>query len=80
MSRISECVLTSASPLSFFQECLNTTAKLKKFTEELIPELQSVSTHTKQGVLSGAGMSAPGLSLPLQKQIWRLLHQLVIVS
>uniref|UniRef100_A0A8C2UBF9 Arf-GAP with SH3 domain, ANK repeat and PH domain-containing protein 1-like n=1 Tax=Coturnix japonica TaxID=93934 RepID=A0A8C2UBF9_COTJA len=26
----------------FFQECLNATAKLKKFTEELIPELQSL--------------------------------------
>lgn len=84
MSRISGCVLTSASPHSFFQECLNTTAKLKKFTEELIPELQSVSTHVKQGVLRGAGcragMSAPGLSLPLQKQICRLLHQLIVVS
>uniref|UniRef100_G1MSK5 ArfGAP with SH3 domain, ankyrin repeat and PH domain 2 n=1 Tax=Meleagris gallopavo TaxID=9103 RepID=G1MSK5_MELGA len=29
----------------FFQECLNTTAKLKKFTEELIPELQSLKVR-----------------------------------
>lgn len=83
-SRNSECALTSTSSLSFFQECLNTTAKLKKFTEELIPELQSVSTHVKQGVLRGAGCragtSAPGLPLPLQRQIWRILHQLIIVS
>ena len=41
-----------ASPLSFFQECLNTTAKLKKFTETLIPELQSVSIHLKLGAES----------------------------
>ncbi|XP_048818572.1 arf-GAP with SH3 domain, ANK repeat and PH domain-containing protein 2-like isoform X1 [Lagopus muta] len=30
---------------NFFQECLNTTAKLKKFTEELIPELQSLKVR-----------------------------------
>ncbi|XP_010215005.1 PREDICTED: arf-GAP with SH3 domain, ANK repeat and PH domain-containing protein 2-like [Tinamus guttatus] len=30
------------SQFNFFQECLNTTAKLKKFTEKLIPELQSM--------------------------------------
>ncbi|KFR06733.1 Arf-GAP with SH3 domain, ANK repeat and PH domain-containing protein 1 [Nipponia nippon] len=30
------------SQLNFFQECLNTTAKLQKFTEKLIPELQSM--------------------------------------
>ncbi|XP_074699522.1 arf-GAP with SH3 domain, ANK repeat and PH domain-containing protein 1-like [Strix aluco] len=29
-----------SSQFNFFQECLNTTAKLKKFTEKLIPELQ----------------------------------------
>ncbi|KAM6194404.1 arf-GAP with SH3 domain, ANK repeat and PH domain-containing protein 1-like [Sarcoramphus papa] len=31
-----------SSQFNFFQECLNTTAKLKKFTETLIPELQSM--------------------------------------
>ncbi|NXL65430.1 ASAP1 protein, partial [Chordeiles acutipennis] len=31
-----------SSQLNFFQECLNTTAKLKQFTEKLIPELQSM--------------------------------------
>ncbi|XP_009694632.1 PREDICTED: arf-GAP with SH3 domain, ANK repeat and PH domain-containing protein 2-like [Cariama cristata] len=31
-----------SSQFNFFQECLNTTAKLKKFTEKLIPELQSM--------------------------------------
>ncbi|NWY59575.1 ASAP1 protein, partial [Chionis minor] len=31
-----------SSHFSFFQECLNTTAKLKKFTEKLTPELQSM--------------------------------------
>ncbi|XP_025913279.1 arf-GAP with SH3 domain, ANK repeat and PH domain-containing protein 2-like isoform X2 [Apteryx rowi] len=30
------------SQFNFFQECLNTTIKLKKFTEKLIPELQSM--------------------------------------
>ncbi|NXQ93650.1 ASAP1 protein, partial [Sagittarius serpentarius] len=30
------------SQFNFFQECLNTMAKLKKFTENLIPELQSM--------------------------------------
>ncbi|NXA41522.1 ASAP1 protein, partial [Eudromia elegans] len=30
------------SQFNFFQECLNTTVKLKKFTEKLIPELQSM--------------------------------------
>lgn len=50
--RISGHALTLASPLSFFQECLNTTAKLKKFTETLIPELQSVSIHLKLAVAS----------------------------
>ncbi|XP_074776090.1 arf-GAP with SH3 domain, ANK repeat and PH domain-containing protein 1-like [Athene noctua] len=29
-----------SSQFNFFQECLNTTAKLKNFTEKLIPELQ----------------------------------------
>ncbi|XP_015151742.2 arf-GAP with SH3 domain, ANK repeat and PH domain-containing protein 1 isoform X2 [Gallus gallus] len=33
------------SQFNFFQECLNTTAKLKKFTEELIPELQSLKVR-----------------------------------
>lgn len=51
-SRISGHALTLASPLSFFQECLNTMAKLKKFTEKLIPELQSVSIHLKLDVAS----------------------------
>ncbi|NXA21108.1 ASAP1 protein, partial [Ibidorhyncha struthersii] len=31
-----------SSQFNFFQECLNTTAKLKTFTETLIPELQSM--------------------------------------
>ncbi|NXE81351.1 ASAP1 protein, partial [Cochlearius cochlearius] len=31
-----------SSQFNFFQECLNTTAKLKEFTEKLIPELQSM--------------------------------------
>ncbi|NXO51772.1 ASAP1 protein, partial [Aramus guarauna] len=31
-----------SSQFNFFQECLNTTAKLKNFTEKLIPELQSM--------------------------------------
>ncbi|NWX24676.1 ASAP1 protein, partial [Aegotheles bennettii] len=31
-----------SSQLNFFQECLNTTTKLKQFTEKLIPELQSM--------------------------------------
>ncbi|XP_069727839.1 arf-GAP with SH3 domain, ANK repeat and PH domain-containing protein 1-like isoform X2 [Phaenicophaeus curvirostris] len=31
-----------SSQFNFFQECLNTTGKLKKFTEKLIPELQSM--------------------------------------
>ncbi|NXC21113.1 ASAP1 protein, partial [Corythaeola cristata] len=31
-----------SSQLNFFQECLNTMSKLKKFTEKLIPELQSM--------------------------------------
>ncbi|XP_021272243.1 arf-GAP with SH3 domain, ANK repeat and PH domain-containing protein 1-like isoform X5 [Numida meleagris] len=33
------------SQFNFFQECLNATAKLKKFTEELIPELQSLKVR-----------------------------------
>ncbi|NWY05006.1 ASAP1 protein, partial [Nothoprocta ornata] len=33
------------SQFNFFQECLNTTAKLTKFTEKLIPELQSMKTE-----------------------------------
>ncbi|NWI09607.1 ASAP1 protein, partial [Crypturellus soui] len=32
------------SQFNFFQECLNTTTKLKEFTEKLIPELQSMKT------------------------------------
>ncbi|NXF36220.1 ASAP1 protein, partial [Nyctibius bracteatus] len=31
-----------SSQFNFFQECLNTMAKLKQFTEKLIPELQSM--------------------------------------
>ncbi|XP_059683188.1 arf-GAP with SH3 domain, ANK repeat and PH domain-containing protein 2-like [Gavia stellata] len=31
-----------SSQFNFFQECLNTMTKLKKFTEKLIPELQSM--------------------------------------
>ncbi|NXI74199.1 ASAP1 protein, partial [Anseranas semipalmata] len=34
-----------SSLFNFFQECLNATAKLKKFTEKLIPELQSLKTR-----------------------------------
>ncbi|NXU26613.1 ASAP1 protein, partial [Thalassarche chlororhynchos] len=40
--KISGHVFTLASPLIFFQECLNTMAKPKKFTEKLILELQSM--------------------------------------
>ncbi|NXW55749.1 ASAP1 protein, partial [Eurystomus gularis] len=35
-------------PACFLQECLNTTAKLKKFTEKLIPELQSMNIHSSE--------------------------------
>ncbi|NXG62093.1 ASAP1 protein, partial [Hemiprocne comata] len=34
-----------SSQLNFFQECLNAAAKLKQFTEKLIPELQSMKTR-----------------------------------
>eukprot|EP00075_Anas_platyrhynchos_P007477 XP_021126989.2 arf-GAP with SH3 domain, ANK repeat and PH domain-containing protein 1-like [Anas platyrhynchos] len=34
-----------SSQFNFFQECLNATAKLKNFTEKLIPELQSLKTR-----------------------------------
>lgn len=52
-SRISGHAFMLASPISFLQECLNTMAKLKKFTENnLIPQLQSVSIHLKLGAAS----------------------------
>ncbi|KAI6073934.1 Arf-GAP with SH3 domain, ANK repeat and PH domain-containing protein 1-like protein [Aix galericulata] len=34
-----------SSQFNFFQECLNATAKLKNFTEKLIPELQSLKAR-----------------------------------
>ncbi|NXK46214.1 ASAP1 protein, partial [Chauna torquata] len=34
-----------SSQFNFFQECLNATAKLKKFTEQLNPELQSLKSR-----------------------------------
>lgn len=48
-----QTALTLASPLSFFQECLTATAKLKNFTDELIPELQNVSIHLRLGASRG---------------------------
>ncbi|NXJ13203.1 ASAP1 protein, partial [Odontophorus gujanensis] len=36
------------SQFNFFQECLNATAELKKFTEELIPELQSLKVRQNE--------------------------------
>lgn len=60
-NRVSGHALTLASPLSFFQECLNTTAKLKEFTEKLIPELQSVSIHLKLGAASRSRLESRGV-------------------
>lgn len=76
-SRISGHALALASPLGFFQEHLNTTAKSKEFVEKVTPELQGVSIHLKSDLARGAGwragMSPPGPPLPLQKQNGGLL-------
>lgn len=57
-SRISGHALTLASPLGFFQEYLNTTAKHKEFAEKVTAELQGVSIRLKLGAARGAGWRA----------------------
>ncbi|KAM6053022.1 arf-GAP with SH3 domain, ANK repeat and PH domain-containing protein 1-like isoform 2-T2 [Theristicus caerulescens] len=72
------------SQLNFFQECLNTTAKLQKFTEKLIPELQSMKIRQdeeKQQLCSLRDQLKMALQLeqkedPGNKQAGYNMHQL----
>ncbi|PKU44152.1 arf-gap with sh3 ank repeat and ph domain-containing protein 1-like [Limosa lapponica baueri] len=73
-----------ASQFNFFQECLTTTAKLKKFTEKLIPELQSMKIRQdeeKQQLCSLRDQLKTALQLeqkenPENKQAGYSMHQL----
>ncbi|KAF1662065.1 Arf-GAP with SH3 domain, ANK repeat and PH domain-containing protein 1, partial [Aptenodytes patagonicus] len=73
-----------SSQFNFFQECLNTTAKLKKFTEKLIPELQSMKIRQdeeKQQLCSLRDQLKMSLQLeqkedPGNKQAGYNMHQL----
>ncbi|NXW84082.1 ASAP1 protein, partial [Alopecoenas beccarii] len=75
---------SSNSSLIFFQECSNTTAKLKKFTEKLIPALQSMKIRQeeeKQQLCSLQDHLKPALHLeqkkdPGNKQAECNMHQL----
>nr|XP_010306461.1 PREDICTED: arf-GAP with SH3 domain, ANK repeat and PH domain-containing protein 1-like [Balearica regulorum gibbericeps] len=73
-----------SSQFNFFQECLNTTAKLKNFTEKLIPELQSMKIRQdeeKQQLCSLRDQLKTALRLeqkedPGNKQAGYNMHQL----
>ncbi|XP_014816661.1 PREDICTED: arf-GAP with SH3 domain, ANK repeat and PH domain-containing protein 2-like isoform X2 [Calidris pugnax] len=73
-----------ASQFNFFQECLSTTAKLKKFTEKLVPELQNMKIRQdeeKQQLCSLRDQLKTALQLeqkenPENKQAVYSMHQL----